>query len=239
MLKNKKVKEGEIFMKKTSLLIIALCLILSGCFNKGPSEPVSSVASIESEIPSIEPTSSVASTETEAQSVAPASSAVSTESEAQSAEMTAQIAEITDIIKRYFTALEKDDTKALATLTNYRIALFGYEKGEDGGWTCPIKSYGNAIAYNLKIEYSGSNEATGWSPARESYYVTYEIDKENREYQNYLKNDPALFDMYYNQEIDDIHKLLENGRYATWKFIGVMKDETTGNWVISGYGTGG
>jgi CHAT domain-containing protein len=167
-----------------------------------------------------------------------APSVPSIETEARSAELSAQIAEITNIIERYFYALESDDVQALAELTNYRYALFGYEKGEEG-WVCPIKTYGNAIAYNLKIEYRGSEEATGWYSARESYYVTYEIDKENREYQNYLKNDPALFDMYYNQEIDDIHKLLENGRYATWKFIGVMKDETTGNWVISGYGTGG
>lgn len=209
-------------MKKVLILFVLLCLLLSGCLAQEQSGDPASTLSNGSEAQSVEPTSSV----------------ISTESETQTAEMTAQIAEITDIIKRYFTALESDDVQALSELTNYRYAIFGYEKSEDG-WVCPIKSYGNAIAYNLKIEYCGSQEATGWYSARESYYVTYEIDKENREYQNYLKNDPSLFNMYFNQEIDDIYKLIDNGRYATWKSIGVMKDETTGNWVISGYGTGG
>ncbi|GEM_PF-2290572 len=198
-------------MKKVLIALLMFCLLLPGCMSNGqPAESESSALSIDP-----------------------------TESEAQTDETTAQIADITDVIQRYFKALENDDTQALAELTNYRIALFGYEKGEDGGWTCPIKSYGNAIAYNLKIEYSASHEATGWYSASESYNVTYEIDKDNREYQNYLKNDPALFDMYFTQETDDIYNLLDNGRYATWKHIGVMKDETTGNWVISGFGTGG
>lgn len=206
-------------MKKALSLIAVLCLLLSGCLGK---EPVFSVLSTESAVQSGELISSV----------------LSIESEMQSVDMAAQITEITDIIRRYFTALENDDVKALAELTNYRRALFGYEKSDDG-WNCPIKTLGNAIAYDLKIEYRGSEEATGWSPARESYYVTYEIDKENREYQNYLKNDPTLFDMYFNQETDDIYKLLDNGRYATWNYIGVIKDETTGNWIITGFGTGG
>jgi len=209
-------------MKKFLILTLLFCLLLSGCMSKGQSA---------------ESATSVLSGESEAQSVEPTSSAVSIESEAQSAELTAQQAEITDVIKRYFAALENDDTEALAALTNYRYALFGYEKGEDG-WVCPIKALGNAIAYNLKIEYCGNREAIEWSPPGEIYYVTYEIDNENRVYQNYLKNDPAFFDMYFNQEIDDIYKLLDNGRYATWEFIVILKVETTGTWVISGYGTG-
>ncbi len=206
-------------MKKALSLIAVLCLLLSGCLGK---EPVFSVLSTESAVQSGELISSV----------------TSIESDVQSADLSAQRAEITDVIQRYFTALENDDTEALAEFTNHHYALFGYEKSDDG-WNCPIKALGNAIAYDLKIEYRGSEEATGWSPARESYYVTYEIDKENREYQNYLKNDPTLFDMYFNQETDDIYKLLDNGRYATWNYIGVIKDETTGNWIITGFGTGG
>jgi len=223
-------------MKKVLLLIVLLCLLLSGCMSKGQSVPTSSFPSGESEAQSVD-TASAVSTKSEVQSAEPVSSAVSIES-AQSDEMSAQQAEITDIIKRYFAALENDDTEALAALTNYRYALFGYEKGDDG-WACPIKSYGNAIAYNLKIEYSHSNEATGWSSASESYFVTFEIDKENRVYQDYLKNNSAFFDMYFTEETDGIYKLLDNGRYATWNFIDVVKDETTGNWVIDGYGTGG
>jgi len=86
-------------MKKVLLLIAALCLLLPGCLSKGQS---------------VEPASSALTSKSAAQSVEPTSSAVSVESE--SAELSAQQAEITDIIKCYFTALENDDTKHLRSL---------------------------------------------------------------------------------------------------------------------------